>query len=96
MNGNLQNIKGMLHMKYFLYLACYLLCSPIIAFNTEEFFGEWKTVDNYYEHCISELNDEDVQFLIELADKDGNIYFVVYLDETRVIIPTNIKELVHE
>jgi hypothetical protein len=83
-------------MKYFLYLACYLLCSPIIAFNTEEFFGEWGTVDNYYEHCISELNDEDIQFLIELADKDGNIYFVVYLDETRVIIPTNIKELVRE
>jgi len=83
-------------MKYFLYLTCLLILSPLIGHDSANFFSEWKTVNNYYEHCISELNDEDIQFLIELADKDGNIYFVVYLDETRVIIPTNIKDLVHE
>jgi hypothetical protein len=69
---------------------------PLSTHDTKTFFKQWGTIEKYYEHCISELTDDDVQFLMELADKDGNIYFVVYLDETRVIIPSNIKELIHE
>lgn len=83
-------------MKLILMLICYIWCTPLAPHESKTFFKQWGTVEKYYEHCLSELTNDDVQFLIELADKDGNIYFVVCVDETRVIIPTNVKELVHE